>query len=597
MRRVAISLALFLAATLAFAQASAPSARQILDSVRRATGGAAWNQVVESISEGTFQVVVDGQEKSGAIRYVEDLRTGANTSSIKVPSLNFRRTAGDHPSGNWTLDDAGDVQVDPGPHSWQTNDLYITTRAYWRPNLGGAQITVLAPQADRDIIFERLQIRPHGGDPFTLWINHQSHLIERSENAGHFRYYYNYRRVHGVLLPFAERDDSGNRQITLWTSRRLLTTSDSAAAIPFHHDYTMPASGMVTVPAKNGMAFDVIVNGKGPYPVFVDTGSENLVTDNAARKLGLHLNGDAQPFNAGGGTVTAQTAQIDTIRIGGLILHDQTFYVIHAASEEVDEVPSIVLGYQTLRRFAIRIDPDRGQITFIDGAKFHYSGSGVQVPLSLIGHGIIADGSVNGNPARFVLDTGNEFCFELDSAYVRQHHLIESTGAHYRGYAGSGYGGASPEAFIARVDTVTLGGAAIHHIVTDLSTGNATGGGIAGNIGQSILLQFASTWDVIRGALYLEKTSGRDHTEVFNRAGLVTEPDDHGQRIKSVFSGTPGAAAGLAPNDLIVAIDGQTPTDELVIPAFLQPPGTVVHLKIQRGAETLNVAVTLKEIL
>jgi hypothetical protein len=45
------------------------------------------------------------------------------------------------------------------------------------------------------------------------------------------------------------------------------------------------------------------------------------------------------------------------------------------------------------------------------------------------------------------------------------------------------------------------------------------------------------------------------------------------------------------------AVDGKTPADDIHQPAFLHPPGTVLHLDVHRGSETHAVDVTLKDIL
>lgn len=579
-----------------FAQQGPSSPQEVLDQVRQATGGDAWDRVAEIASDGTLQVAVQGQEAAGSIHYVENLRTGANSATVDLPSVHFHQAAGDHPDGSWSLDSAGDVQMEASHPNWQADDLYFTRDGYLRPGFGGAAITLLPAATDHGVPFDRLLVRPRDGTSATLWINHRTHRIERRESKDSTRFFYDFRRVHGILLPFAQRDSGGQRQIVFWTSRRVLARADRATDIPFHHDYAMPDSGSVTVPADRGLVFTTALNGQGPFQALLDTGSDNLLSDRLARRLGLQLSGDSQPFGAAGGSITAQTTTIDNLRIGGLTLHHQLFYVIHASDDVPGEVPTVVLGYETLRRFAVTIDPEHNQITFTDGAQFR-SDPGIRVPLSLIGHGILADGAVNGNPARFVLDTGNEFALELDAQYVQQHHLVEATHAHYRGYAGSGYGGDSPEAWLARLDSVSLGAATAHHVLADLSTANATGGGIAGNLGQSFLLQFRSTWDLIRGNLYLEKNSSWDQPEIFNRAGLITEPEVGGQRIKTVLPGTPGAEAGLQSGDLITKIDGKAPPDDLAIPAFLQPPGTVVRLTIQHGKQTREVSVTLREIL
>jgi predicted metalloprotease with PDZ domain len=69
------------------------------------------------------------------------------------------------------------------------------------------------------------------------------------------------------------------------------------------------------------------------------------------------------------------------------------------------------------------------------------------------------------------------------------------------------------------------------------------------------------------------------------------------EEIQALDPGRPGAQAGIQPGDVISAIDGKTPSDEMNQPAFLQPPGTQLQLTVQRGTETRQVTVTIKDVL
>lgn len=65
--------------------------------------------------------------------------------------------------------------------------------------------------------------------------------------------------------------------------------------------------------------------------------------------------------------------------------------------------------------------------------------------------------------------------------------------------------------------------------------------------------------------------------------GVVRRPE--GQeivRIRSVYPGSPAARAGVQAGDVVVRIDGRTPTDELVR-AFALSPGDTVRLVVRRG--------------
>jgi C-terminal processing protease CtpA/Prc len=65
----------------------------------------------------------------------------------------------------------------------------------------------------------------------------------------------------------------------------------------------------------------------------------------------------------------------------------------------------------------------------------------------------------------------------------------------------------------------------------------------------------------------------------------------------TVLPDSPGAQAGVETGDLITAIDGKTPSDEMNQPAFLQPSGTQIQLTLQHGTGIRQVTVTLRDVL
>ena len=129
-------------------------------------------------------------------------------------------------------------------------------------------------------ILESVRFQVPGGRGFTLWINRANHFIERVVTDSSTRYWSDYRRVEGVMLPFSQRSGSGAQEILFTVTKYALlkTVEDADFAIPFQKDYEMPASGSVTVPAEDGITFRAKVNGKGPYRLIFDTGSVNLVS-------------------------------------------------------------------------------------------------------------------------------------------------------------------------------------------------------------------------------------------------------------------------------------------------------------------------------
>jgi putative serine protease PepD len=68
-----------------------------------------------------------------------------------------------------------------------------------------------------------------------------------------------------------------------------------------------------------------------------------------------------------------------------------------------------------------------------------------------------------------------------------------------------------------------------------------------------------------------------------------------GAQITGVTPGSPAASAGLQPNDVITAINGQaiTSTDQFIGTVDNYSPGDKVTMTVKRGGQTLNIKVTL----
>jgi hypothetical protein len=360
------------------------------------------------------------------------------------------------------------------------------------------------------------------------------------------------------------------------------------------NDYTMPASGVVTVAAEGGLIFQAKINGQGPFKLLFDTGSSNLLSASFARRLGLPLEGNVK-IGAGGGILDGQTAHVDRLQVGDLVLRNQTFYIIDVPSDPGD--PQVgAIGYEVMMRLAVKVDFEDQKLTFYRDPSFRYSGPGVELPLLLQDRIFEVDAKLDGVNGRFELDTGNQFGFDLEPGFVKQNSMITRLGARYHGYAGRGYGGPLPEAYYARVKTLRLGDTEVNDVIAYLHTGEPAAGELAGNIGQSILRQFNEIFDAPRGRLYLEKNGNWGKSGVFNRAGIVIDPVEQGQKIMTVLPGGPGETAGLTAGDVITAIDGHAPGDDPNDPSFLQAEGTLVHLTVKRGDAVRKVEVKLRDL-
>jgi Aspartyl protease/PDZ domain len=570
-----------------------PTAQAVLQHFYQAAGGAAWQQYEECDSEGT--VVVAG--KTGTLRYVEDLRSGANVSRTEIQGLDVKQADGNGPTQSWHQDADGDIQLSNPGSPDIIDDRYLTSRAYWKPEFGGAAVTVLAPQTEGSTTWDRLRFQVPGGSGFTLWISRQTGLLDRVEGKT-TRELSDYRPVNGVMLPFKEKKPAGSEMLTVvYTRRRLHRRLDATAfAIPFRKDYQMPTLDEVSVPAEGGLIFQTTIDGKGPFKAVFDTGSVNVISANMARKLELKLDAQGLEFSTSSpANVQVHKTRVDTLQIGELLVRDQTFYVIDFPDDNGG--PSFIVGYELLRRLAVRIDFEQQRLTFYDGPHFHYSGRGTGVPLEYRGNLLVVQTFIGDASGWFELDSGNESGTMMNTGFTVKNNLVHALGAHFLAYNGRGFAGPSPEAYLARLNTLRIGAVRVPSVIARFSTDPADTRKLDGNIGQDILRHFTEVFDCMHGQVYFETTKDSAQPEVFNRAGLIFDSFGHGLQAMTVLPGSPGAQAGIETGDVISAIDGKAPSDEMNQPAFLQPPGTKLQLTVQRGTETRQVTVILKDVL
>ena len=90
---------------------------------------------------------------------------------------------------------------------------------------------------------------------------------------------------------------------------------------------------------------------------------------------------------------------VDTLQIGDLLVRDQTFYVLDLPDD--NDGPSFAVGYELLRRLAVKIDFEQQRLTFYDGPRFHYSGPGTGVPLQYQGNALLVQASIGIPPDGF----------------------------------------------------------------------------------------------------------------------------------------------------------------------------------------------------
>lgn len=358
----------------------------------------------------------------------------------------------------------------------------------------------------------------------------------------------------------------------------------------------------VAVPTTDGIVFDAMINGKGPFQLILDTNaSVNLLNPAVIAQLGLPSDSDTLTIPAIGGAVESKPFHVDELRIGGLSVHGPTFFSIQMPWPD-GTGPVGAIGYQIISQLVVTVDYEHQHLTFFDSASFRYHGRGEKISLKQDPPQIVVNASIDGKfPGDFVVDTGDLGGLDVNQSFVEKFALLDHVPHRYHGVFGGGAGGDSPPGWIARIKTVCIEKSCVHGVITFLSDGQDSFDNHAGIIGRDVLKQFTVTVDWPHRALYLERNAARAKPEVFNRSGILGDLDDRGKALKvfSVLPDSPGDKAGVKAGDRIIQIDHKPPLalwdkDE---PAFLQRAGTIVSLTIQRGSVIQEVKIRLKKLL
>jgi hypothetical protein len=381
--------------------------------------------------------------------------------------------------------------------------------------------------------------------------------------------------------------------------------------LPTPTNLKFDGEGSFTVPFKlvdNRVFVDVWLNGRGPFKFILDSGGYGGISQEAARAAGAKLGAEVQGRGAGESVVTARETVIPEVRIGGLTLKDQDFRVFDFSDARHVFDAERFDGYLGLPVFAqavVRIDYERGRVTFTPPGKFAHGGRGVVVPFELERFLPIVPGEVDGIAAKFGIDTGDRSTLTLKGPFVEERKLRERYAPRVEGVTGWGIGGPI-RAQVVRAGAFRFGGFEIRNPVTRLSlqrAGAFTATDTAGNIGAGILKRFAVTFDYARRRLVFEKNRAFDAPDTFDRAGvwLSRGADGKALEVTDVFVGGPAAEAGLKVGDRVLSVDGRGAERValLELRAKLKNDASKrrVRLLVERGGARREVSVTLRTLV
>jgi hypothetical protein len=330
------------------------------------------------------------------------------------------------------------------------------------------------------------------------------------------------------------------------------------------------AAGVTFDLNSNKIYVPVRVNGKGPYPFILDTGSIfNVVDAERAKSLGIATSGESEARGAGEGSLPSSVGKNVDLSAAGAATGKSDVEVLpinKAISFSEGRAVSGLLGCPFFERFVVEIDYANKQVNFHEPAKFQYSGPAEPIPLEIDRGNIFVRANVvlpNGErvAGRFLVDTGWRAALSLNSPFVRDHKLRGMTTT-IVATAGVGIGGPVTDA-IGRISTLEIGRYAIKNPITNFS--EATSGiqaqnDFAGIIGAEVLRRFAVVLDYPQRRMFLQPNAHFDEPYDFDMSGLYITAegkDFRTFRVYKVVLGSPADGAGLREGDQIWAIGDQ----------------------------------------
>ena len=576
-----------------------------------AAGGARWRAVKQITADGWISA--DGQR--GTIRVVVDTSTGR---SLREVSIGGRTTLHVNDGATvWYRDFSGGVHPLDSPNAAMAaiTGAYIARQGYFDPS-GGATMHCLAKANVAGANADGIAVTPSGGLPFEQFVDSKSHLIVRTiQNTPTDTLYADwsdFRTVDGLVLPFriAEHSASGDTQTQ--TIRRYEVSG--ALDTRFVRPAALPNAGFegdarqTTIPLhveRGDAVVEAFVNGRGPLPFLLDTGGHFILTPQAAQRLGLRLAGAGTSGGGGSGRAKTSYALVNELRLGAAYLKHQPVVVIdydNDFSDRGNRVPLAgILGLELFERFATTIDYGSGTLTLKRFASFVPPANAACLPITFQEDMPLSQASADGIHGSFGIDTGNSGTPILFGPFLQRSGLLRAYGA---GAATTGYGTGGSVSMLAQTlrrlgfDGATFAGLPVTFVVGQRG-GSFSSTTEAGNIGYYVLAHFVPTFDYARGFLYLAPAS---HVPgpVYNRAGLILEKNTHDAiAVMGVRPGGPGARAGLASGDEILAIDGRAASDLGVGDIYTmvrRANGTELRLTVRRKTTTWTTTVTLQAL-
>jgi predicted aspartyl protease len=204
--------------------------------------------------------------------------------------------------------------------------------------------------------------------------------------------------------PFAHPD---RRVFTLGLAAGVLSAPAFAETVPTPQATdSVPDSVLAaSVDLSDRMSVPVTVNGRGPFPFVIDTGSNrSVVSDALAAQLGLPAAGSVQIKAATG------VGRADSVRVASLVVGHRRLTNVQAPVLQADNLGALgMLGIDAVADQRLVMDFRKKQMTLTNSVPQELdAGTLVVQAKSRYGQLLLVDSEVEGIPLYVIIDTGSE---------------------------------------------------------------------------------------------------------------------------------------------------------------------------------------------